>query len=101
MGLISNRRRHRTESFTHEGDAEAERVRYMERILAHYVPNISLDIQSLRKVVEDLQRGQRDPSISEGTPTHAEADELDDLAIDEESFSIRAFPDNTTREFLR
>lgn len=70
----------------------------MERILAHYVPNMSLDIPSLRKAIEDLQRHQREPSISEGPTTQAEADDLDDLAIDEESFSIRAFPDNTTRE---
>lgn len=70
----------------------------MERILAHYVPNISFDIPSLRKAVEDLQRDQREPSMSEGPTTQAEADDLDDLAIDEESFSIRAFPDNTTRE---
>lgn len=97
---MSNRHRHRTESFTRDDEAEAERVRYMERILAHYAPNMSFDISSLRKVVEDLQRDQREPSISEGLTTQAEAEDLDDLAIDEESFSIRAFPDNTTRECL-
>ncbi|PCG96189.1 Transcription factor [Penicillium occitanis (nom. inval.)] len=89
--------RHRTESFTREDETEAERVRYMERMLAHYVPNMSFDIPSLRKAVEELQRDQREPSMSEGPTTQAEADDLDDLAIDEESFSIRAFPDNTTQ----
>lgn len=97
---MSDRHRHRTGSFTRDDEAEAERVRYMERILAHYVPNMSLDIPSLRKAVEDLQRDQREPSMSEGPTTQAEADDLDDLAIDEESFSIRAFPDNTTRKSL-
>lgn len=72
----------------------------MERILVHYVPNISLDILSLRKAAEDLQRDQRELSISEGPTIQAEADDLDDLAIDEENFSIRAFPDNTTRKSL-
>jgi hypothetical protein len=72
----------------------------MERILAHYAPNMSFDILSLRKVAEGLQRDHREQSISEGPTTQAEADDLDDLAIDEESFSIRAFPDNTTRECL-
>lgn len=71
----------------------------MERLLAHYVPNMSFDIPSLRKAVGELQRDQHEPSISEEPPTQAEADDLDDLAIDEESFSIRAFPDNTTREY--
>jgi hypothetical protein len=70
----------------------------MERILAHYVPDMSFDVLSLRKVAEDLQRDHREQSISEGPTTQAEADDLDDLAIDEESFSLRAFPDNTTRE---
>uniref|UniRef100_A0A093XMG8 Putative transcriptional regulatory protein C3C7.04 n=2 Tax=Talaromyces marneffei PM1 TaxID=1077442 RepID=A0A093XMG8_TALMA len=92
--------RHRTESFTRDDEAEAERVRYMERILAHYVPNMSFDILSLRKVAEGLQRDHREQSISEGPATQAETDDLDDLAIDEENFSIRAFPDNTTRQCL-
>lgn len=69
----------------------------MERILAHYMPNMTFDIPSLRKVVENLQRDRREQSESEGPPTQVEADDSDDLAIDEEVFSIRAFPDNTTR----
>lgn len=67
----------------------------MEQILAHYVPNISFDIKSLRKMARDLQRSHRDQSESEGPPTQGDVDDLD---IDEEDFSIRAYPDNTTRE---
>lgn len=70
----------------------------MERILAHYVPNISFDLPSLRKVAEDLQRKQRDQSDSDGPPTQVEVDDLDDLAIEDEDFTIRALPDNTMRK---
>ncbi|EED22160.1 C6 transcription factor (PrnA), putative [Talaromyces stipitatus ATCC 10500] len=93
----SNRHRQRTGSFTRDDETEAERVRYMERILAHYLPNMTFDTPSLRKVAEDLKRDHREQSESEGPLTQAEADDLDDLAIDEEVFSIRAFPDNTTQ----
>lgn len=96
---LSSRLHDRAASFSRDDDHEAERVRYMEQILAHYMPNTSFDIPSLRKIAEDLQKRHHDLSESDGPPTQAEGDDLDDLAIDEEDFSIRAFPDNTTREF--
>lgn len=72
----------------------------MERILAHYVPNLSFDIQSLRKAAEELTSKHRD-SQSEEPSTQADIDELEDLAIDDEDFTIKALPDNTTRETHR
>ena len=81
---------------------ESERVRYMERILQHYVPNISFDIHSLRKMAEELKHKHR-PSGMEGGPPSMQLDgeELEDLAIDDEDFTIKALPDNTTRMILR
>ncbi|KAJ5595009.1 uncharacterized protein N7459_001217 [Penicillium hispanicum] len=76
--------------------AEAERVQYMERILSFYVPNITFDIQSLRKAAEDLQSKRRD-SESDAGSTRMDANELEDLAIDEEDFTIKALPGNTTQ----
>ncbi|KAI9369069.1 hypothetical protein BJX61DRAFT_536738 [Aspergillus egyptiacus] len=76
---------------------ESERIRCMERILQHYVPNISLDIQSLRKTAEELKSKHRG-SDSEGGPSLTlESEELEDLAIDDEDFTIKALPDNTTQ----
>lgn len=72
-------------------------MRYMEKILAHYMPNISFDIQSLKEVAENLQLQHRG-SDTDGPPTQVELDELEDLAIDDEDFTIKALPDNTTRE---
>lgn len=76
--------------------AEAERVRLMERILEYYLPNTSFDIQSLRKAAEDLKNKHRG-SDSDGPSTKVDVDELEDLAIDDEDFTIKALPDNTTR----
>ncbi|KAL1990977.1 hypothetical protein VTN49DRAFT_5481 [Thermomyces lanuginosus] len=89
-------RRLRAVSLGRSDDSEAERVQYMEKILAHYAPNLSLDVSSLRKAAESLPGKQRDAD-SNGPPTQAEGDDPDDddLAIDEEDFSIKAFPDNT------
>lgn len=100
--LISNfssRLHDRVTSFSRDDEHEAQRVRYMEQILAHYMPNTSFDVPSLRKIAEDLQKHHHSLSESDGSPAQAEGDDLEDLAIDEEDFSIRAFPDNTTREF--
>lgn len=77
--------------------AEAERVRCMERLLSHYVPNITFDIQSLRQAADELNAKRRD-SESDVLSTKVDANELEDLAIDEEDFTIKALPDNTTRE---
>jgi hypothetical protein len=95
---LSSRLHDRAASFSRDDDPDSQRVRYMEQILAHYMPNTSFDVPSLRKIAEDLQKRHHDLSESDEPPTQAEGDDLDDLAIDEEDFSIRAFSDNTTRE---
>ncbi|KKK22102.1 putative C6 transcription factor (PrnA) [Aspergillus ochraceoroseus] len=78
---------------------ESERIRYMECILQHYVPNISFDIQSLRKTAEELKNKHRG-SESEGRPSiQLDSEDLEDLAIEDEDFTIKALPDNTTRMF--
>ncbi|KAJ9212789.1 transcriptional regulator family: Fungal Specific TF [Paecilomyces variotii] len=85
-----------TASLSRDDVTEAQRVRYMEEILAHYVPNISFDIQSLKRFAEDLQLQHRG-SDKDGPATQVELDELEDLAIDDEDFTIKALPDNTTQ----
>ena len=62
----------------------------MERILEYY--KLPLDVQSLRKTADDLAQQNRDD-------THVDPADLDDLDIDDEDFTIRALPDNTTRKF--
>lgn len=69
----------------------------MERILSFYVPNITFDIQSLRQAAEELKSKRRD-SESDAGSTRVDANELEDLAIDEEDFTIKALPGNTTRK---
>ncbi|CAG7939185.1 unnamed protein product [Penicillium olsonii] len=76
--------------------AEGERVRLMERLLSHYVPNITFDIQSLRQAAEELKSKHRD-SESDAISTMEDPNELEDLAIDDEHFTIKAMPDNTTQ----
>lgn len=86
----------RTAGLSRYDMAETERVRLMERILAYYVPNTPFDIQSLRKAAEDLKNKHRS-SESDGASMKIDVEELEDLAIDDEDFTIKALPDNTTR----
>ncbi|GLI76410.1 hypothetical protein PoHVEF18_004683 [Penicillium ochrochloron] len=86
----------RAASLSRHDIQEAERVRYMERILSYYVPNITFDIQSLRQAAEELKSKHRD-SESDVLSMKADANDLEDLAIDEEDFTIKALPDNTTQ----
>ena len=71
----------------------------MESILSYYAPNLSLDVNSLRKTAEDLRNQHRNSPGLSGitTDTHVGLDELEDLAIDDEDFTIQNLPDNTTR----
>lgn len=68
----------------------------MERLLSYYMPNIKFDVQSLRQAVDELKTKHRD-SESDIASTRVDANEAEDLAIDEEDFTIKALPDNTTR----
>lgn len=71
----------------------------MERILSYYAPNLTFDMHSLRQAAEELKSKHRD-SESDAQSTKVDADELEDLAIDEEDFTIKALPDNTTRRYI-
>lgn len=86
----------RSAGFSRQDLAEAERVRYMERILEYYVPNTSFDIQSLRKVTEELKSKHRGSGL-DAPAGRFDVDEFEDLAIEDEDFTIKALPDNTTR----
>ncbi|KAJ5899420.1 hypothetical protein N7495_004164 [Penicillium taxi] len=77
--------------------AEGERVRYMERLLSYYVPNITFDIQSLRQAAEELKSKHRDSESDVYSTTKIDANELDDLAIDEEDFIINPLPNNSAQ----
>jgi hypothetical protein len=86
----------RSAVLTRNDVSEPERVKYMERILSHYVPGITFDIPTLQKVAESLR------SDYEQSPTHnshADGDE-EDLVIDEEDFTIKTLPDNSTRQSI-
>lgn len=68
----------------------------MERLLSHYIPNINFDIQSLRQAADELKSKHRD-SESDVISARDDPNEMEDLAIDDEHFTIKAMPDNTTR----
>lgn len=72
-------------------------MRYMEQILQHYIPNISFDLQSLRKTAEELKHRHRGSDSDGGPSIRLEEEDFEDLAIDDEDFTIKALPDNTTR----
>lgn len=71
----------------------------MERLLSHYVPGLAFDVQSLRQAVDEMKSKHRD-SESDGDSAKVDATDMEDLAIDEEDFTINALPDNTTRKCI-
>ena len=72
----------------------------MEQILSYYAPNLSFDVPSLRKAAMGLKDNNEQPRDYDfnASDTRVDIDELEDLAIDDEDFTIQALPDNTTRE---
>lgn len=71
---------------------EDDRVHYMERLLKHHLPQLSLDVSSLRTAVEDVQSQRHRGSFGS-----VDVEDLEDLTIDDEDFMIKPMPDNTTR----
>ena len=72
-------------------DSEEDRVTYMERLLQHQMPHLSLDVSSLKKAVDELQTRHR------GSSGSVDVEDLEDLAIEDEDFVIKPMPDNTSR----
>ncbi|KAK1149188.1 hypothetical protein N8T08_006408 [Aspergillus melleus] len=87
----------RTAGVSRNNLADSERIRYMEQILQHYIPNISFDLQSLRKTAEELKYRHRGSDSDGGPSIRLDEEDFEDLAIDDEDFTIKALPDNTTQ----
>lgn len=62
-----------------------ERVRNMERILSHFLGDVSLDGPNVQRIAEKIN----DRSFAEEQPV--------DLTIDKESFTVKALSSNTAR----
>jgi hypothetical protein len=78
-----------------------ERVHYLQNIVKHYVPNLSLDLNSLREASGNLPTKRHEDSGSEAAlSAQEELDILGDLALDDEYFTIQTGPNNTTRRLL-
>lgn len=71
-----------------------QRVRYMERLLRHYVGDISLDLENLRGLAEAVTK---EPSAQRERSGSQESDYVG--TIEEESFTVQPLGNNTTREF--
>lgn len=67
-------------------------MHYMERILHHHLPELSLDVASLRTAADQLQSQRHRESLGS-----VDVEDLDDLTIDDEEFVIKPMPDNTTQ----
>ncbi|RDW63552.1 hypothetical protein BP6252_11097 [Coleophoma cylindrospora] len=72
-------------------EAENERLRIMEQILRHFIGNVPSDINSLRKVAETLNGEHSRLPDSVGNEG---ADDSDDSAIGEESFTVNEISEN-------
>lgn len=73
-------------------DELSSRVKYLEGILKHKSPNVSLDTDSLRRKYDEL----RSPLRSVSNAQSEAAEDEDDLNIEDESIEIRPVNENVT-----
>lgn len=80
---------------SHDDADLRQRVRYMERLLRHYVGDISFDLENLQGLVKEVEN---ESSIQRERSGSEESEYVG--TIEEEKFTVQPLGNNATRGFL-
>ncbi|PSR82414.1 fungal-specific transcription factor domain-domain-containing protein, partial [Coniella lustricola] len=71
-----------------------ERTRCLERLVQHLLGDVPTDLNNLRRMVD--KAGQRAGSKSDAGSVKGGAEDLDDLTLEDENFTVKALSQSTT-----
>lgn len=84
-------------------DSHAERVHGLETLVSHLLGSVSMDAVNLRRInhrLSSLQRAAAAAAAAAGSGSGAPDDDLDGLALEDESFTVKTLSQSTARECL-
>lgn len=73
-----------------------ERAKCLERLVQHLLGDVPMDLNNLRRMAE--KAGQRTGAGSESSSARAGTEDLDDLTLEDENFTVKTLSQSTARE---
>lgn len=73
-----------------------ERTRCLERLVQHLLGDVPMDLNNLRRMAE--KASQRTGTGSVGNGVRAGTEDLDDLTLEDENFTVKTLSQSTARE---
>lgn len=79
----------------HESSSNDERTKHLERIVTHFLGDVSLTTANLRGIVEKIQTKH---SAREDHDSQSDVNDLEDLTLEDENFTVKTLSHNTARQ---
>ena len=77
-----------TSSCVQDEQHDEERIQCLEKLVSHLLGDVPMDINSLRRISERINSSQR---------AGMEADELDEVTLEHENFTVKTLSQSTAR----
>lgn len=74
-----------------------ERTKCLERLVQHLLGDVPMDLNNLRRMAE--KASQRTGPGSDASSARAGTEDLDDLTLEDENFTVKTLSQSTAREF--
>lgn len=74
-----------------------ERTKCLERLVQHLLGDVPMDLNNLRRMAE--KAGHRTGTASDVGSARAGTEDLDDLTLEDENFTVKTLSQSTAREF--
>lgn len=81
-----------------ESARSEERTKCLERLVQHLLGDVPMDLNNLRRMAE--KASQRTGTGSEASSARAGTEDLDDLTLEDENFTVKTLSQSTAREFF-
>ena len=78
------------------GAEHAERIKHLEDIARHFLGDVALALPDLQRISQKLKNG--DLKV-EADSSEVDLNELEDLKLEDETFTVREISQNTAREY--
>jgi len=77
-----------------DDDEKDERTKYLEQIARHFLGDVSLALSNLTTISEKIDSHPR----VESEASHVDLNDLEDLKLEDETFSVKGLSQNTARK---
>lgn len=77
-----------------------ERAKCLETLVQHLLGDVPMDLNNLRRMAEKAGQRTGGPGSEAGASVRAGTEDLDDLTLEDENFTVKTLSQSTARKLL-